>query len=103
MKKDLPFKVLLVVIILISCSLLSITLPILIKLLISENPLKEWSGIDIQAHFINLYFGLGVGLAIVIFSILQLESEKQIKLVRFLLILSTMLTALSYILVKSVS
>ena len=69
----------------------------------SEDPLKEWTWIDIQAHFINLYFGLGVGLAIAIFSILQLESEKQIKLVRFLLILSTMLTALSYILIKSIS
>ena len=103
MKNDLPFKALLIVIILISCALLSITLPILIKMLLNEDFLKEWNWIDVQAHFINLYFGLGVGLALAIFSLLQLESEKQIKLVRFLLILSTMLTALSYILIKSIS
>ncbi len=103
MKRDWLFKLLLVIIILISCALLSVSVPVLVKLLAFENPLTDCIMTGFRTHLTNLYFGIGIGVVVVIFSILQLETEKQIKLVRFLLILSTMLTAFSYILIKSIA
>jgi hypothetical protein len=103
MKKGWLFKLLLLLILIISSAMLAVSVPILVKLLVSKNPAtgSVWSGLN--AHLTNLYFGIGIGIVVALLSMHRLEDEKQIKLVRFLLILGTMLTALSYILIKSVS
>ncbi len=58
---------------------------------------------NLKSEVDNIFVGGILGMGIIIFSLLRLDGEKQIKLARFLLIISTLLTAMIYIIFKSES
>ena len=103
MKKDLPFKVFIVLLITISCTLLFVSVPVLIRGLFGENgtDMSHWNGFG--QYKVHISLGVAAGIILSIFSLFQLDVEIQIKLVRFLLILGIMLTAITYVLIKSIS
>ncbi len=103
MKKGLLFKIIYVIILLISSILLSITIPLLYKILADEYSLLVDSWHNHILNLKNIYVGVIIGAIISIFSLIRLDYEVQIKIIRILLILSTMLAAITYIIFRSVS
>ena len=68
-----------------------------------ENNLDTSNMLNLKSYLINIFIGTIIGIIISLFSLLQLKYETQLKVVRFLLIISAMLAAISYIIVKSLS
>ncbi len=101
MGKGLLHKVIFIIIVLISCIMLAISLPFLVKFLLMSDEQDAGEFYNFGLKIRDIYFGGIAGIFIVVYSIFKLEGEKQAKLARFLLIASTISFAFYYIIIRS--
>lgn len=101
MKRNWIYKVIFVLLVIMSCIMLTISLPFLIKILLMDDGQDVGELYEFSLKIRDIYFGGIAGIFIVVYSIFRLEGEKQAKLARFLLIISTISFAFYYIIVRS--